>query len=323
METKPLPPAVFLMGPTASGKTALAELLAQQWPFEVISVDSALVYRGMDIGTAKPDANLLARLPHRLVDIREPSQPYSVAEFRDDALAEMADITAAGRVPLLVGGTMLYFKVLLEGIADLPPTDPELRARVAEEARREGWQAMHAKLAEVDPQAAAGLHPNHSQRIQRALEVYYLTGRSMTELQGEQDAEPIPYNVAQFALWPEDRAVLHQRIEQRFHAMLEQGFVEEVRQLRMLPGVNADLPALRSVGYRQAWDYLDGSINYDQFIQQGIAATRQLAKRQLTWLRKWQNLNKLVIEQSDQASNSPITAGALDKFALVMQELGL
>ena len=286
MSAPSLPPAIFLMGPTASGKTALAVSLVERFPLEIISVDSALVYRGMDIGTAKPDAATLARAPHHLLDIRDPTDAYSAAAFRDDACALMADITARGRVPLLVGGTMLYFRALLQGLDDLPRADAALRKTLEAEATARGWPALHAELAVVDPATAARLAPNDSQRIGRALEIFRLSGKPMSALLDRAQAE-LPYRVLQLALIPSDRAVLHHRIASRFDAMLAEGLLDEVRALRQTFALTADLPAMRAVGYRQAWACLEGEIDRGALREQGIAATRQLAKRQLTWLRSW------------------------------------
>jgi len=280
------PPAIFLMGPTASGKTALAVSLVERFPLEIISVDSALVYRGMDIGTAKPDAATLARAPHHLLDIRDPTDAYSAAAFCDDARRLMADIVARGRVPLLVGGTMLYFRALLRGLDDLPRADAALRKKLEAEAAARGWPALHADLAKVDPVTAARLAPNDSQRIGRALEIFQLAGTPMSALLDRAQSE-LPYRVLQLALIPSDRAVLHQRIAARFDAMLAQGLLDEVESLRRTYVLTPDLPAMRAVGYRQAWAYLDGDIDMKALREQGIAATRQLAKRQLTWLRSW------------------------------------
>lgn len=285
------------MGPTASGKTDLAVALTEKLPCDIISVDSALVYRGMDIGSAKPDAKILARAPHRLINFLDPAQPYSAAQFRRDALQEMNNITRAERIPLLVGGTMLYFKVLLEGIADLPAADPTLRAALTAEAQHLGWPAMHQKLAEVDPITAAQLHPNHSQRILRALEVHALTGSTLSTLQQQQQPSPLPFCPIQLALLPDDREALHQRIEQRFERMLRAGFIEEVRQLYQRGDLHPDLPAMRAVGYRQVWDYLAGALTEPEMRAAGIAATRQLAKRQLTWLRGWPNLETIAVQE--------------------------
>jgi tRNA dimethylallyltransferase len=274
------------MGPTASGKTALAVSLVERFPLEIISVDSALVYRGMDIGTAKPDAATLARAQHHLLDIRDPIEAYSAAAFCDDALRLMADIVARGKVPLLVGGTMLYFRALLQGLDDLPRADAALRKKLEAEAAARGWPALHAELAAVDPTTAARLAPNDSQRIGRALEVFRLTGTPMSALLDRARSE-LPYRVLQFALVPSDRAVLHQRIAARFDAMLADGLIDEVETLRRNYSLTPDLPAMRAVGYRQAWAYLDGEIDLHELRETGIAATRQLAKRQLTWLRSW------------------------------------
>ncbi|MFP5429603.1 MAG: tRNA (adenosine(37)-N6)-dimethylallyltransferase MiaA [Gammaproteobacteria bacterium] len=283
-----LPPAILLMGPTASGKTALAIDLVERGPFEIISVDSGMVYRDMDIGTAKPDAATLAHAPHRLIDIRDPADAYSAAEFRRDALREMAAVTAAGKIPLLTGGTMLYFKVLLEGLAAMPEADPDVRARLDAEAAAKGWPALHARLAEVDPVAAARLKPNDSQRLQRALEVWELTGKPLSQWHAEQaPPEPPPFRLIQLAVSPPDRGILHQRIERRFDLMLEQGLVDEVARLRARPDLHADLPAMRAVGYAQVWSYLDGDIDAAEMRLRGIYATRQLAKRQFTWLKRF------------------------------------
>jgi len=274
------------MGPTASGKTALAVSLVERFPLEIISVDSALVYRGMNIGTAKPDAATLARAPHHLLDIRDPTEAYSAAAFCDDARRLMADIVARGRVPLLVGGTMLYFRALLRGLDDLPRADAALRKQLEAEAALSGWPALHAELAAVDPVTAARLAPNDSQRIGRALEIFRLTGTPMSALLDRAQSE-LPYRVLQLALIPPDRAVLHQRIADRFDAMLADGLIDELKSLRQTYALTPDLPAMRAVGYRQAWAYLEGEISLDELRETGIAATRQLAKRQLTWLRSW------------------------------------
>ncbi|MEO7431790.1 MAG: tRNA (adenosine(37)-N6)-dimethylallyltransferase MiaA [Dokdonella sp.] len=278
------PPAIVLMGPTASGKTALACALADRFPLDLVSVDSALVYRGLDIGSAKPDPQTLARYPHRLIDIREPSSPYSAADFRADALLQMRDISGFGRVPLLVGGTGLYFRALERGLSPLPQADPALRLRLVAEAGRIGWVALHARLAEADPQAADRIRPSDTQRLQRALEVITLTGRPLSDLQGGLN-EKLPWRLLKIALVPMDRAILHSRIAMRFDAMLADGFLDEVRRLRTDPALHADLPAMRAVGYRQAWSHLDGDIDAATFRDHAIFATRQLAKRQITWLR--------------------------------------
>jgi tRNA dimethylallyltransferase len=274
------------MGPTASGKTGLAVELLQRFPVELISVDSALVYRGMDIGTAKPDAATLARAPHHLIDIIDPTQAYSAAHFRSDALRLMADITARGKIPLLVGGTMLYFNALQGGLSNLPQANPDIRARLDDEAREQGWPALHARLAKVDPETAARLEPGDSQRIQRALEVWEISGQPMSALYKQSVSEKLPYNLLKIALIPSDRAVLHQRIAARFDTMLEQGFLKEVVRLRKeYPELTPDTPSMRCVGYRHALQYLDGEFDIAELREKGIAATRQLAKRQLTWLR--------------------------------------
>ncbi|SDG57244.1 tRNA dimethylallyltransferase [Pseudomonas benzenivorans] len=298
-----LPPAIFLMGPTAAGKTDLALELARTLPCELISVDSALIYRGMDIGTAKPDKAVLAEFPHRLIDIRDPAESYSAAEFRADALAAMAQITARGRIPVLVGGTMLYYKALLEGLADMPSADAAVRAELEARARVEGWQALHRELEAVDPESAARIHPNDPQRLTRALEVYRVSGLSMSahrRRQAEQrldwsgpGGEHFPYTVAHLAIAPAQRQVLHARIAQRFQSMLEQGFVEEVERLRQRSDLHAGLPSIRAVGYRQVWDYLEGNLSETQMREHGIIATRQLAKRQFTWLRSWADVHWL------------------------------
>lgn len=274
------------MGPTASGKTALACELAQRFPVELVSVDSALVYRGLDIGAAKPDSETLRRYPHALIDIRDPAEPYSAAQFRDDALTAMRDIGARGKVPLLVGGTGLYFRALEHGLSELPAADPELRARLRAEADRDGWPALHARLAARDPEAAARIRPNDAQRVQRALEVIELTGESLTALHAAaRVTQVLPYRVLKLALIPADRDALRERIAARFDAMLAAGFLDEVKRLREHGDLHADLPALRAVGYRQAWQYLEGTIDAAEFRLRAIHATRQLAKRQLTWLR--------------------------------------
>lgn len=283
---------IFLMGPTASGKTDLAINLRQHLPVELISVDSALVYRGMDIGTAKPSAKELTLAPHQLIDIRDPAEPYSVADFLADAEREIIAIHAQGKIPLLVGGTMLYFRALLDGLADMPVANPDVREQIEREAETFGWPHVHKLLAEVDPETAAEIHPNHSQRLSRALEVYRISGKTMAELRREQHAMEGQrfcerYNLRQLAIAPRDRAILHQRIALRFEKMIDQGLVDEVRKLYERGDLHPDLPAIRAVGYRQVWDYLDGKLDYEEMIERGIIATRQLAKRQFTWLRGW------------------------------------
>lgn len=277
-------PVVFLMGPTASGKTALALELAERRNCALISVDSALVYRGLDIGTAKPDRATLARHPHALIDLRDPEQSYSAAEFRTDALAAIAAAHAGGRLPLLVGGTGLYFAALERTLSALPAADAAIRARLASEARELGWAALHARLAARDPQAAARIHPNDPQRIARALEVIELSGRPLSALHGR-GGERLPCRVLKLIAAPRERAELHARIAARFRAMLAAGLLDEVRALRRRPGLRADHPAMRAVGYRQCWQHLDGCLEAARLESAGIAATRQLAKRQLTWLR--------------------------------------
>lgn len=291
------------MGPTAAGKTDLALELARNLPCELISVDSALVYRGMDIGSAKPSKQLLAEFPHQLIDIRDPAQSYSAAEFRADALQAMSAATARGRIPLLVGGTMLYYKALLEGLAEMPAADAAIRAELQAQAARDGWQALHDELQVVDPESAGRIHPNDPQRLTRALEVYRVSGLSMTAHRQLQQAQSqaltaaggssLPYNVVQLAIAPTDRQVLHKRIAQRFAQMLEHGFVEEVQALRERGDLDATMSSIRAVGYRQVWDYLDGRLGRDEMLERGVIATRQLAKRQFTWLRSWSDLHWL------------------------------
>lgn len=277
------------MGPTGAGKTDLAVELVRHLPCEIISVDSALVYRGMDIGTAKPGPDVLAIAPHRLINICDPAEAYSAAQFREDALREMAEITAAGRIPLLVGGTMLYFRSLQRGLSELPSADPEVRAALDEEARTKGWAALHARLAQVDPAAAARIHPNDPQRIQRALEVYELAGRPLTELCAESAGEPFAYRALKVVIAPADRQVLRARIALRFQRMLERGLLDEVTRLYRRGDLGLDKPSIRAVGYRQVWEYLDGRVSYEQMVERAVTATRQLAKRQLTWLRAEEN----------------------------------
>jgi tRNA dimethylallyltransferase len=281
-----LPPAIFLMGPTASGKTGAAVELYSRLPVELISVDSALVFRDMNIGTAKPDAETLAKAPHHLIDIISPTTAYSAANFRTDALRLMADITERGKIPLLVGGTMLYFKALQGGLSNLPEANHEVREKIEQEAAEIGWPAMHSKLAEVDPETAARLQPNDVQRIERALEVYRLTGQSMTSLHQASVGEALPYRLLKIALVPSDRKVLHERIALRFDQMLADGFIDEVKTLvQNYPELTADSTSMRCVGYRQALEYLAGQYDKNELRDRGIFATRQLAKRQLTWLR--------------------------------------
>lgn len=301
---KPL--LICLMGPTASGKTDLAIEVARVRDCELVSVDSALVYRGLDIGSAKPDH------PHHLVDIRDPAEAYSAADFVEDATRLAGEITARGRTPLLVGGTMLYFKAFLEGLAKMPGANTALRAEIEAQAARYGWPHLHAQLAEVDPQAAARIHPRHSQRLSRAIEVYRSSGITLSEWHARQEAaaESLPgqhYQVVQLAICPADRAVLHRRIERRFEQMMAAGFVEEVRALWQRGDLHPDMPAIRAVGYRQLWRYLDGECSLHEAVRKGVAATRQLAKRQLTWLRKWPNLGWIYTDSAGNLSDEHLS----------------
>lgn len=286
-------PVVFLMGPTASGKTALAMQLYDAIPSEIVSVDSAMIYRGMDIGTAKPDPETLQRYPHRLIDIRDPAEAYSAAEFRHDALSLINEIRGVGKVPVLTGGTMMYFQALLNGLANLPEADPVVRDRLFNEAEEKGWPAMHERLQRIDPDSASRLNPNDSQRLQRALEVYEITGRTMTELWAEQEKQKPDFPIISLAVMPQERAELHDRIQQRFDIMLGQGFEEEARELWERGDLNMQMPSVRSVGYRQMWEYFEGNWDYETMKFKGVVATRQLAKRQVTWLRSWENLHWL------------------------------
>ncbi len=288
------------MGPTAAGKTALALELHDAFPVEIISVDSSQVYRGMDIGTAKPTREEQARAPHRLIDIRDPAESYSAAEFCADALREMEAITRAGKIPLLVGGTMFYFHALEFGLSDLPSADPEIRERLSAEAAQSGWEALHRRLQAVDPPSAARIHPNDAQRIQRALEIHELTGQSLSDLASATPRASLPYRLIKIALWPQDRSKLHARIEQRFHLMLEQGFLSEVEKLYMRGDLKPDMPSVRTVGYRQAWEYLTEKVSYSQMTERAIAATRQFAKRQITWLRRYPDIH--VLDSSETQS---------------------
>jgi tRNA dimethylallyltransferase len=305
------PLAIFLMGPTASGKTALGCELSGRFPLDLISVDSALVYRGMDIGTAKPDAATLACHPHALIDIRDPDQPYSAADFRADALPAMQQISARGRVPLLVGGTGLYFRALQQGLSDLPEADPPTRARLSAEAAQVGWPAMHARLAQLDPAAAERIGRNDAQRLQRALEVIELTGRPLSDLQRGASTRMFPWRVLKLALLPADRTGLHTRIAQRFDTMLADGFLDEVHALRARGNLHAELPAMRAVGYRQAWEHLEGRADPAEFRDRAIFATRQLAKRQITWLRSDYGARLL---DPDRPGLSAIAADAVRLF---------
>ncbi|MCK5432673.1 MAG: tRNA (adenosine(37)-N6)-dimethylallyltransferase MiaA [Gammaproteobacteria bacterium] len=282
-------PVIFLMGPTATGKTDIAVSLFKQYPIDIISVDSAMVYKGMDIGTAKPSKELLNEVPHRLIDICEPDETYSAARFRVDALQNIEEIHSQNRIPLLVGGTGLYFRTLETGISDLPDADTKVRQRLELEAGEVGWEVMHSRLAEIDPDSAERIHPNDPQRIQRALEIYEISGRSMTDHYNNGAVSPFPFEVIKIILNPGDRSILHERIKHRFLKMLDDGFIEEVRTFHKDDRFSGSLPAMRMVGYRQIWNYLDGEINYEEMVERGIVATRQLAKRQMTWLRKEEN----------------------------------
>ncbi|MCG3767686.1 tRNA (adenosine(37)-N6)-dimethylallyltransferase MiaA [Vibrio cincinnatiensis] len=314
--TTQLPLALFLMGPTASGKTDLAIQLRKKYPVEIISVDSALIYRGMDIGTAKPTAEELAQAPHRLINILDPSEAYSVADFRQDALREMQAIACEGKIPLLVGGTMLYYKALLEGLSPLPAADPHIRQEIELQAQQIGWEGLHTELQQIDPISAARIHPNDPQRLSRALEVYRISGKTLTELT-KTKGEPIPFRIKQFAIAPKDRAELHRRIELRFEKMVQSGFEEEVKALYARDDLHPDLPSIRCVGYRQMWEYLDGKGSLDEAIFRGVCATRQLAKRQITWLRSWDDLTWLDSEHVDQALETLSNAIASDWVSCV------
>ena len=301
-------PILCLTGPTAAGKTHIALELARDHDFEIISVDSALVYRGLDIGSGKPEKETLAQFPHHLVDIRDPAQAYSAAEFRHDAIEAAEKILKAGKRPLLVGGTMLYFKVLRDGLAQMPAANPQARLKIQALAEESGWEAVHKRLAEVDPEAAARIHPNDPQRLMRALEVFESSGKALSEHHRDEnlkknDLPDFMSNLVFVAIHPEKRSTLHEHIAERFRQMLEQGFVEEVKVLYERADLHRDLPAIRSVGYRQIWDYLDGQYDYDTMVDKGLAATRQLAKRQLTWLRSWPELHRLDVEMHTENEN--------------------
>ena len=287
------PPLLCLMGPTATGKTDLAVALVQRFPFEIISVDSAMVYRGLNIGTAKPTPDTLRIAPHRLIDIRDPAQVYSAAEFREDALREIETIHTQGRIPLLVGGTMLYFRALLQGLTPLPAAAPEVRCKLEAERKTYGHAALYQRLMRLDPVAATRIHPNDPQRVQRALEVFEITGRPLSELQAEITVEESPFRCLKLALMPPNRAWLHKRIAQRFDTMLSIGLIDEVAGLRQRADLSLAKPALRAVGYRQVWRHLNGEIGYEAMVAQGISATRQFAKRQMTWLRSESNIKLL------------------------------
>ena len=291
------PPVICLMGPTASGKTALAMALQEALPCDIVSVDSALIYRDMNIGTAKPSKAELAQYPHRLIDLRDASESYSAADFCRDALAEIAEIRSNNRIPLLVGGTMMYFKSLIEGISPLPTANTEIRQAIEREALAKGWQAMHDQLAEIDPVSALRIHPNDPQRLTRALEVYRLTSNTLTQLTQIKGAK-LGGDVLQLAITPQERSTLHERIALRYQQMIAMGFEQEVIKLKSRGDLHQDLPAIRCVGYRQMWQYLDGEFDHDEMIFRGVCATRQLAKRQLTWLRNWPDLHWLTTDDN-------------------------
>lgn len=297
-----LPPAIFIMGPTASGKTDLAVQLMDHFPIEIISVDSALIYKGMDIGTAKPDKATLKKAPHRLIDFLDPSQAYSAADFRRDALREMQQITDNGNIPVLVGGTMLYYRALENDLAKLPSANPEIRKKLDQQASKLGWNAMHQHLAMIDPDSAARIHPNDSQRIQRALEVYEITGEILTTLHREAKHNALPYRLLKIALIPEDREWLRARAALRFEQMIDEGFMVEIQHLFDRKDLNPDLPSMRCVGYRQAWSYLNGNIDFKEMKNRAIVATRQLAKRQMTWLRSEKEVSRYDAQQYDLSS---------------------
>ena len=312
-------PIVYcLMGPTASGKTDLAVKAAQTLPLELISVDSAQVYTGLNIGSGKPDADTLAIAPHHLIDIRDPSDAYSAAEFRADAISLINEIHGRARIPLLVGGTMLYFKALRDGMADMPHADAAVRKEIEQLAESQGWPAVHALLAELDPESAARIHPNDPQRLQRALEVYRVSGKTMTQLRAEEkktalDPSKLPFDLRFLAIVPDQRQQLHEAIARRFQTMLDAGFVEEVELLFSRGDLSADLPAIKSVGYRQIWQYLSQQIDYDEMVERGIIATRQLAKRQFTWLRSWPELLILGSKSDD----------SLDKLLNIVEDASI
>ena len=292
-------PVVFIMGPTASGKTDLAIKLVEQHPFEIISVDSALVYKGMDIGTAKPTAEELQQAPHRLIDFLDPAQSYSTAQFRKDALAAIAEIHQQNKIPLLVGGTMLYHRSLLYGISELPAADEAIRAQLDVQMQQMGKQYMHDRLAEIDPDSARKIHPNDPQRVQRALEVYQITGQTMSQLQQASQAQALPFENHKIVIAPRSRELLRERIALRFQQMIEQGFIEEVQQLYQRGDLDLSMPSMRAVGYRQVWEYLEGKMSREEMIERAITITRQFAKRQMTWLRREQDGLWLATEDND------------------------
>lgn len=290
--SKKLPPAIAILGPTASGKSNLALSITDHFPIEIISIDSAQVYRYMDIGSAKPDPQILTKIPHHLINLIDPDQQYSAAQFRHDALLTMKEITRRGNIPLLVGGTMLYFKALREGLSDLPPADQQIRKEIEASAAEKGWSTLHHLLQSVDPISAERIQPNDSQRIQRALEIYYLTGKPMSQQMVSSQPASIPYRLISIALLPSDRKVLHQRIQHRFETMLEMGLIEEVRSILSQFPLTLEMPSIRCVGYRQVYQYLQGQLSLMELREKGAAATRQLAKRQLTWLRSMEQLTE-------------------------------
>jgi tRNA dimethylallyltransferase len=295
------PPAIFVMGPTASGKTDLAISLSQHLPVDIISVDSVQVYKQFDIGSAKPDPETLSKHPHKLVNIKDPAEIYSVADFIKDAKKHMSEISSEGRVPLLVGGTMLYFRKLLDGLPNLPQTDNSMREKIYERASKEGWPVLYKELMQIDPKSASKIHPNHSQRIQRALEVYYSTGMPLSEIQARSELFRIEddYNIVQISLIPSNRDLLHQRIEDRFNKMMLDGFEAEAKRIYLRKDLPSNLPVLKSAGYRQLWRYFDGEIELEEAIERGIIATRQLAKRQITWLRSWSRSNQIHLDNGE------------------------
>lgn len=295
------PPVICLMGPTASGKTALALALCDALPCDIVSVDSALIYRDMNIGTAKPTNEELEKYPHRLINLRDATQSYSAADFCNDALAEIKSIRAKNRIPLLVGGTMMYFKSLIDGISPLPEANADIRKTIEAEAEKNGWQAMHEELQSVDSVSAKRIHPNDPQRITRALEVFRITGSTLTQLT-EIKGEKLQGDILQFAITPQERSTLHARIELRYQQMIEQGFEQEVVKLKARGDLNENLPSIRCVGYRQMWQYLNDEFDHDEMVFRGVCATRQLAKRQLTWLRNWQNLHWLTTDDKTNLS---------------------
>jgi tRNA dimethylallyltransferase len=287
------PSIVCLMGPTASGKTGLAIELHERLACDIVSVDSAMVFCGMDIGTATPTEEELARAPHRLINICDPAENYSAGRFCEDALREINNIHAQGRTPLLVGGTMLYFNLLQRGFLQFPGADAEIRASLQEKAAKNGWESLHAELTNIDPESAKRIHPNDPQRVSRALELFYSTGKTMTQLQEEQEWQELPFNIINLIISPQERSILHQRVEKRFDLMLAAGLVDEVKKLYERDDLNSSLPSIRMVGYRQMWSYLEGEYDFDTMRERSIIATRQLAKRQFTWLKRWENAIKL------------------------------